>query len=151
MSARLYRSLSEGLLFLHSARETESMARMTERFYLAIRGYYRVAIICFYASIAALLALGIVGGIVGDDRINSLPFIVRLPVGLLGAFGAIGILSLWLGMIWDCAITSKLPAWSKVKWLLLLVLINWGGGLIYYYRVFKDRPLRPQVSPAISG
>jgi hypothetical protein len=127
------------------------MAGMAERFYVAIRGYYRVAIICFYVSLAAIFALYIAGEIVGDERVNSLPFIVRLPFGLVGAFAAIGILSLWLGMIWDCAITSKLPVWSRVKWLLLLVLINWLGALIYYYRVFKDRPWPESVSSAPSA
>ncbi len=125
---------------------------MTERFHVAIRGYYRVVIICFYACLLAILVLSIAGGIVGDERINnSLPFIVKVPIGLLGAFSAIGIISLWLGMIWDCALIIKLPVWSRVKWLLVLLLINWLGGLIYYYRMFKDRPFPQFVSSAVSA
>lgn len=137
---------------LRTVRKPESMAGMAERSHVAIRGYYRVVIICFYACLLALLVLSIVGGIVGDERINNfLPFVVRLPIGLLGAFSAIGIISLWLGMIWDCAFTVKLAVWSRVKWLLVLLLINWLGGLIYYYRMFKDRPLPQSVSNTASA
>jgi hypothetical protein len=91
-----------------------------------------------------LVALNVAYACVGYERMESLesmPLLVRLPLGLLGAVSSIGIITLWLGMIWDCAVTSSLPVRSKVKRLVLLVLINWLGALIYYYRVFKNRPL----------
>jgi hypothetical protein len=113
---------------------------------VVLRTFYRFAVVSFLITLAILLAANIAYVFVGYERMRTLeglPFLVRLPFGLLGAFSSIGIIALWLGMIWDCAVTRDLPAWSKVKWLLLLVLINWLGALLYYYRVFKDRPLRP--------
>jgi hypothetical protein len=73
--------------------------------------------------------------------------LIRLPVGVLGAFSATGIIALWLGMISDCAFISGLPAWSKAKWLVALALINWLGALLYYYRVFKDGPANFAQNP----
>jgi hypothetical protein len=115
---------------------------------VTLRSFYRFAVICFLVTLAILVAANIAYVFVGYERMKTLeglPFLIRLPFGLLGAFSAFGIIALWLGMIWDCAVTSNLPVWSKVKWLLLLVLINWLGALIYYYRIFKDRPLRPRA------
>jgi hypothetical protein len=92
--------------------------------------------------------LAIAEMLVGDERLkflDHLPFVVRLPLGLLGGFSAIGIIALWLGMIWDCAITSELPIWSRVKWLILLVLTNMLGALLYYFRVFRNRPTTVQA------
>lgn len=94
-------------------------------------------------TVALLIALNIVYAFVGYERmkeLDTLPFLIRLPFGLLGAFSAIGIIALWLGMIWDCAFTSGLHGWSKAKWLFLLVLTNQLGAIIYYFRVFKGRP-----------
>lgn len=85
---------------------------------------------------------------VGYERLkllNQLPLVVRLPLGLLGSFSAIGIIALWFGMIWDCAVASGLPIRSRVKWLILLVLTNMLGALIYYFRVFRNRPTTVQV------
>jgi hypothetical protein len=47
-----------------------------------------------------------------------------------GAFSAVGIISLWFGMIWDCWFASKKPNASKLRWTLLLVLTNMLGALI---------------------
>ena len=109
---------------------------------MALRSFYRIAITCFLITVAILVTLNVVEVFVGDDRmkaLESLPILIRLPFGLLGAFSAIGIIALWFGMIWDCAVNSQMPVWSKVKWLALLVLTNTLGSLIYYYRVFKNR------------
>ncbi len=70
---------------------------------------------------------------------DSLPFLVRVPFGLLGAFSAVGIITLFYGMLWDCWMTSKMTRTSKIRWTLLLVLTNMVGALIYYYRVFNKR------------
>ncbi|MGP8173354.1 MAG: hypothetical protein ACLP7O_02255 [Terracidiphilus sp.] len=115
---------------------------------MALRSFYRVVVVCFFITIAILVALNIAVVVVGYERmkaLESLPVLIRLPFGLLGAFSAFGILTLWFGMIWDCAVTSNLQVWSKVKWLVLLVIINWLGALIYYYRVFRHRPVPPRV------
>lgn len=113
-----------------------------------LRRFYKASIICFYVMITLLVVANLMYAVVGYEQMgrlmmlfDNLPLLVRLPLGFLGAFSAFGILMLWLGMIWDCVFMSQLPAWSKAKWLAILLVINWLGGLIYYYRVFKDRSL----------
>jgi hypothetical protein len=73
------------------------------------------------------------------DFFNSLPFFVRLPIGILGGFSALGILTLWIGMIVDCLVSRKMSVLSKLGWLLALVLTNILGALIYYYAVFNKQ------------
>ena len=72
---------------------------------------------------------------------GRLPFIFRVPSGILGAVSAIAIIFPWYGMIWDCWFTSKMPKESKIRWTLLLVITNMLGALIYYYRIFNKRDL----------
>jgi hypothetical protein len=107
-----------------------------------LRGFYKASIICFYFTMGLLILGNIADALYGYERLkwlNSLPLWVRVPLGVLGAFSAFGISTLWLGMIWDCAFVRRLPAWSRAMWLATLVLINCLGALIYYYRVFEDR------------
>jgi len=66
----------------------------------------------------------------------------RLMSGLLGAFGAVGIITVWFGMMWNCTVTSRLPVFSKIGWLLLIVLTNMLGTLIYYFVVFQKQTSR---------
>jgi hypothetical protein len=90
-----------------------------------------------------LVALSVAAGIIGAERFqgwtDNLPFLVRIPFGLIGAFSAIGIISLWFGMIWDCWFSSDMPSASKLQWTFLLVLTNMLGALVYYYRVYNRR------------
>ena len=74
---------------------------------------------------------------VGSESLQNLPFLMRLPLGVLGVFGALGIITVWLGMMWNCAVTSRLPMISKLGWLLLIVFTNMLGTLIYYFLVFQ--------------
>lgn len=115
-----------------------------------LRRFYKASIVCFYVTMGLLILANIAYLIFGYEQmkaLENLPLLVRLPFGILGAFSATGIIALWLGMIWDCAFFSDLPAWSKAKWLAALILINWLGALLYYYRVFKDRPTRVAQNP----
>jgi hypothetical protein len=110
-----------------------------------LRLFYRIASSCFLFTIALLVVLNIVEAVIGAERLAStmgrLPFILRVPFGILGAVSAIGIIFLWYGMIWDCWFTSKMPKESKIRWTLLLVITNMLGALIYYYRIFNKRDL----------
>lgn len=107
--------------------------------------FYRIAISCFLLTVALLVVLNIVEAFIGAEHLanvmDGLPFILRVPFGILGAFSAIGIIFLWYGMIWDCWFTSKMSKESKTRWTLLLVITNMLGALIYYYRVFDKRDL----------
>ena len=109
---------------------------------MTLRYFYRIAAACFLTMIAMLTALNILLAIVGREGmpwLDNLPFLVRLSLGLLGATGAVGIISLWFGMMWDCLFVSKLPLLSKIGWFLLLLLTNMLGTLIYYYARFQTR------------
>jgi len=116
-----------------------------------LRRFYEASIVCFYVTMGLLILANIAYFIFGYEQmmwLENLPLLIRLPVGVLGAFSATGIIALWLDMIWDCAFISGLPAWSKAKSLVALVLINWLGALLYYYRGFKNRPTKFAQTPA---
>ena len=112
---------------------------------MKLRRFYRIAISCFLFTVALLVVLNIVGAFIGSeqlaDAMDRLPFILRIPFGILGAFSAIGIIFLWYGMIWDCWFRSKMSKESKIRWTFLLVIANMFGALIYYYRIFNKREL----------
>ena len=74
--------------------------------------------------------------------IETWPTLALLPFVLICSFFAIGIMVLWFGMILDCAFAKNMPIWSKVLWLVLLVLISTIGALIYYFCVYKNRPMQ---------
>lgn len=110
-----------------------------------LRRFYKISILCFYITVGLLILANIAYVIFGYERmkeLETLPLLFRLPIGLLGAFSSFGIITLWLGMIWDCLFVSGLPRLSKAKWLTALIFVNWLGALIYYHRVFKNR-LKP--------
>jgi hypothetical protein len=109
---------------------------------MTLRYFYRIAAACFLTTIAVLTALNIALAVVGREGmgwLDNLPFLVRLPLGLLGVAGAIGIVSLWFGMMWDCLFVSRLSLFSKIGWFLLLLITNMLGTLIYYYVRFQRR------------
>ena len=107
------------------------------------RVFYQAAVACFLFTVVLLIVLNFVEAMMGAGRFeawtNGLPFLVRIPFGLIGAFSAVGMISLWFGMMWDCWFASTMPNASKLRWTLLLVLTNLLGALIYYYRVFNRR------------
>ena len=114
---------------------------------MRLRYFYRLAAGCFLATTALLAALDVVVAIIGKENMGWLenpPFLVRLPLGILGVACGVGIISLWLGMMWDCVFVNKLSMLSKIGWFLLLLLANMLGALIYYYAQFQKR--EPAVS-----
>ena len=112
---------------------------------MKLRLFYRISISCFLFTVALLVVLNIVEAVIVAEHLanamDRLPFILRVPFGILGAFSAVGIIFLWYGMIWDCWFTSKMPKESKIRWTLLLVITNMLGARIYYYRIFNKRNL----------
>jgi hypothetical protein len=109
---------------------------------MPLRRFYQLAVACFLTTIGLMVAVLLVSTIGGEEISSFLtnpPFLFRLPLGILGVLSAIGIIALWIGMMWDCVFVSNLPTLSKVKWLILMLLINWLGALIYYRAVFCKR------------
>ena len=64
--------------------------------------------------------------------------------GLFGfaCFGIVGLalMAFWIWMLIDCAKYEPSEGNDKVVWILIIVLLNWVGALIYY---FVRRPTRP--------
>jgi hypothetical protein len=110
---------------------------------MTVRLFYRLVVWSFLAFVALAGAMNIVLVIVGNAGIenlnNNMPFIVRLPLGMFGAFLAAGMIALWVGMMWNSLVVSKLPVLSKVGWFLLMVITNMLGALIYYFVVFQKQ------------
>jgi len=104
---------------------------------MTLRQFYRVAVWTFITTITVLVILNVALAVVGSQPLQNLPFLIRLPLGVLGVFGAVGIITVWFGMMWDCAVTSRLPLISKLGWFLLIVFTNMLGTLIYYFLVFQ--------------
>ena len=88
---------------------------------------------------AILLLLNVLVVLLGSSVVENVPFLVRLPLGILGALSAVGIIALWFGMMWNCVVVSQLPRLSKVGWFLLIVFTNMLGALIYYFLVFQKQ------------
>ncbi len=110
---------------------------------MTVRLFYRLVVWSFLAFAALAGAMNIVLVIVGNAGIenlnNNMPFIVRLPLGMFGAFLAVGMIALWVGMMWNSLVVSELPVLSKVGWFLLMVITNMLGALIYYFVVFQKQ------------
>jgi hypothetical protein len=110
-----------------------------------LRAFYRIVAV----GTVSLLGLGLALNVIfAAFRVN--PFytmletwsnLALLPFFLIGAFFGISVTLLWFGMMWDCAFTSKMRVWSKALWLLLLIPTSSVGALIYYFGVYKNRPL----------
>jgi hypothetical protein len=112
---------------------------------MALRSFYRLVVIGTLSILAIFAALDVRAILCGYDTaqaIETWPLLVLAIPVLICSFFAIGITVLWFGMILDCALISKLPIWSKVIWLVLLVLTNAIGALIYYFCVYKNRPIQ---------
>jgi len=107
---------------------------------LSLPRFYHLAIACFLTTIGLMVAV-LLASAIGGEEISSFlknpPLMFRLPSAILGVLSAIGIIAVWIGMMWDCAFVVKLPTRSKIKWLVLMLLINWLGALIYYYSQYS--------------
>lgn len=117
---------------------------------MALRCIWRIVVTVSLFTFALLAALNVVAMIAGTEQLgawmNNAAYLVRIPLGVLGAFTAIGVIALWIGMMLDCVLYSGLSWFSRLKWLLLLVVINMLGAFIYYFKVFNKRgPVAPVV------
>lgn len=64
-----------------------------------------------------------------------LPFLIMIPFMLV----ALALMLFWIWMIVDCATKEPSTGNDKVVWILVIVLTNWIGALIYF---FVRRPQR---------
>ena len=110
---------------------------------MTLRSFYRFAVIGTLSLLGIFLALDVLAVFSGYDTahaVESWPLAVLAFPMLLGAFFAIAICVVWLGMMVDCA-SRKMPIWWKLLWLIFQVFASVFGTLIYYFCVYnKQRP-----------
>ena len=115
---------------------------------MTLRAFYRVVAVGTVSLLGLIFAVDVMCVVFRWDSvamIERLPTLILLPFALLGGFFGIASIPLWLGMMWDCAITSKMPIWSKVLWMFLLVPLSAIGALIYYFCVYNRQSEKPLV------
>jgi hypothetical protein len=106
---------------------------------MAFRLIWRIAATVSLFTFALMVPLSVIAIIIGPERFNNAPDLVRIPLDCLGVFTAISTLGLWIGMMFDCLLFSRLSVFSRLKWLLMMLVINFGGAFIYYFKVFNKR------------
>lgn len=69
-------------------------------------------------------------------------FWTRLPWGILGVLGPIGLLFLWFGMwrYWVRVDDSNL--WAKRAWFVVLLVGFWYGSVLYYLFAYLPQVIR---------
>jgi Phospholipase_D-nuclease N-terminal len=105
-----------------------------------LRSFYRFVAVGTVSTLGLIAALDVLAIICRYDNTEAIeswpPPILLLPAVICSSL-AIGNIVLWLGMIFDCAFTSKMPTRSKVIWLALLIFTSSIGALIYYFCFYK--------------
>jgi hypothetical protein len=75
-----------------------------------------VGSICFFGLLFALNVIFVAVGINPFySMLETWSTLALLPFFLIGAFFGVGMTLLWLGMIWDCAFTSKMQIGRKQR------------------------------------
>lgn len=101
------------------------------------RLFYSVSAWCLITAFAGDILLYLAVELFGPEILSRAPWVVKIPLGIIGAAGAFGFFALWLGMIWHCATVWHVGAGRKIGWLLLLLLTMPIGSLVYYFVIFK--------------
>lgn len=116
---------------------------------MTFRSFYRAVAVGTISTLAVEFALSVFSSFSGYDPMSALdrwPTLIWPPAAALILFLTIGGFVLWVGMIGDCAVASGMSIRSRLLWLILVVLTPNLGALIYYFCVYKRRPL-PQAQP----
>jgi len=99
----------------------------------------RVYQILFFAS--ALMVLAMIPFFLGRVDPARMSFWPRLPWGLLGVFGPIGLFFLWIGMWCYWVKLDHSFVWLKRGWFLVLLFGFWYGSVLYFFFAYL-----PQVN-----
>jgi hypothetical protein len=86
--------------------------------------------ILFFVS--AVLVIALTPVFRGMDTTN-LTFWQRLPWGILGIVGPIGLFFLWLGMWRYWVRLDRSSTWMKRIWFLVMLIGFWWGSVLYYF------------------
>jgi hypothetical protein len=74
------------------------------------------------------------------------PGLFLVPLILIGLPLFLAMLAFWIWMIVDCA-TNEPASNDKIVWLLVIVLLQFIGALIYFFARRLNRPKRVVVPP----
>jgi hypothetical protein len=88
----------------------------------------------FFAS--ALLVLALTPAFTGNIDTSKMSFWHRLPYGLLGVFGPLGLFFLWFGMWRYWVKLDNSRRWLKRIWFLVLLFGFWWASVLYYFAVY---------------
>jgi hypothetical protein len=81
-------------------------------------------------------------------------FFFLFPFVLMGTMCMVGALlfAFWIWMIVDCA-TNEPPGNDKIVWILIVVLLNWVGAIVYFFARRRNRAkgqfFKPEPPPPI--
>ncbi len=99
----------------------------------------RLSVRLFFLS--SLLVIAMTPVFIGVDT-AKMTFLQRLPWGILGVVGPIGLFFLWLGMwrYWVRLDSSRV--WVKRIWFPVLLFGFWWGSVLYFFSIYLPQTLR---------
>jgi uncharacterized BrkB/YihY/UPF0761 family membrane protein len=100
----------------------------------------RVSTVAFFLSVLAVIALTPI--FLGTIDTTKMTFWQRLPWGLLGIFGPVGLIFLWLGMWRYWVRLDNSRRWVKRIWFFVLLVGFWWGSCLYYFLAYLPQVLR---------
>ena len=105
----------------------------------------RLSMKLFFLS--ALLVIAMTPIFMGVDT-TKMTLLQRLPWGILGVVGPLGLFFLWLGMwrYWVRLDDSK--RWVKRVWFVVLLVGFWWGSVLYLFLVYLPRMIRRERAAA---
>lgn len=94
--------------------------------------------------LSAILVLGLTPVFMGQVDTTNMSFWHRVPWGLLGVLGPVGLFFLWFGMWRYWIRLDRSTPWLKRTWFLVLLLGFWWGSVLYYFAVYVPQVLSKQ-------
>jgi hypothetical protein len=105
----------------------------------------RLSMKLFFLS--ALLVIAMTPIFIGVDT-TKMTFLQRLPWGILGVVGPVGLFFLWLGMWRYWVRLDDSGRWVKQVWFVVLLIGFWWGSVLYFFLVYLPRMIRRERAAA---
>jgi hypothetical protein len=78
----------------------------------------------------------------------KMSFWMRLPLALVGVFGTLGLLFLYIGMWWYWTRLDDSGCWWKGFWFVVLLVGFWNGSVLYFLFVYLPQVVRRREAGA---
>jgi hypothetical protein len=91
--------------------------------------------------LSAMLVIALTPVFRGLDT-TKMTFWQRLPWGMWGILGPIGLFFLWFGMWQYWVRIDRSSAWSKRTWFFVLLIGFWWGSVLYYFFAYLPHMMR---------